>query len=640
MGNCQILDKAIAIISLTAFLSGATATAHTSAPAEIPHDKDCYGYLIASPDASLENARHLDAVVLSVLAKIAQRTAQLQANREFLLHDLRAQDLKSPGQGHLARFQKLILSRQEGFLKNLLNQRTASKIEALASRFADIIVKEGKALAEDITDNYASGVVREPEFNVLNDRLVQRFEEFRTQLAEDFPLPPDLLTSDLTKLAQLTDLRQESVTVNNDLKYSIELPQGQAGATFEPEIATLALRLNPPRTETDRHLRIINSVLLHGAGTNRSNVASWLSLLALAGQAGVQAIAFDLPGSVGEPGIALNSIRNFEEMGIYLELLARHAVDTATDPSLPLVMVGRSMGSTVALMSVIASSRAAFNPRADLWFLMSFSNPLTLDLQTQNVYALKARGDIKSVIEDSLDHSTALADDLQKHLKPVTLAEVSRRDRQTQDTVLFAQGAGDEDGTVPGMPPGSIVEELRQYRDTNLPFAHVYEFADPLAQYKTNGVLPGTNPHNLEGTHFLLSARGNMTPKNRESIPQGIPDKDLPQLRDQHYEVYGLQYAMLDYQIDRSPLTSLRRREELRHKRTLMTGSDQPFAYLSWYIENVINRTDGRKLTLDQILSDSNILPNREFGIEGRIKKIYEFCQAEGNRALDLLSRN
>ena len=539
------------------------------------------------------------------------------------------------------KFTALGLAKQEAFLKNLLIHKTGADIQAFASEFADQVASEGRNLAEKITDDYASGVTQDPDFYLLHDFLVRKFEEFKTELNRRFPVSKDLFTAELENAMLLHAAPNEKVVMSKEGRYSIALPQGQAYVEYEPEIATLVLRLNAPRSEKEKQSRVINGVMAHGAGTNRSNLASFLNLMALAGQSGMQASAYEMSYG-GQRGLGLTSIRKYDEIGVYIELLVKHAIDTAVDPELPLVFFGRSMGATAGLMAVEAASRLNYTSRVDLWALTSYSNPKTLGLQTKNVYAQRDRGEIKGVLEDALEHSDEVAGDLQRHLVRTLPEHVSEDRRQLQDTVLFMQGAADEDGTVPGSAPGAVINELLDYRDDYAPFAHLYEFADPLADYKVDGAIPGMVPQSMEATHFLLSARGNMTDKSREAaVPAHIPEKDLPKLRDQHHEVYALQLAMLDYQIDLSPLTSVKRRQELRQKRIKATGHDKQFAYLAWYVEHVVNRSlpENQKTSLDQIVWDDSILANRDFGVPGRIKKIYEFCKTEEVRTLQLLRR-
>lgn len=457
------------------------------------------------------------------------------------------------------------------------------------------------------------------------------------ELAKAFPdLNADALSL-MQKTLAIKNSNGHEIVKNSDGHYSITLPQVQASATYVPEIATVALRLNPPRSDLER--RLFNTMLGHGAGTANSNENSWAALLAMAGQAGSQAIAFGFPGSVGERGVGPNFLRKSLEVGVYMEKLAEYTRRTAFDPELPLIYIGRSMGSTDGVAYVTAASRLGFTPSIDALILWSFSDPTTLEEQTQNVYAQLARGDIPAVVPESLDHSTARAEDLQAHLSAVRSDELTEREKQIQNRTWLLQGEADEDGNVPSKPFGSVIPGLFHYRNKYLPFAHVYPIYDPLKKYRLKGIIPLTGSQGQEATHFLDSARDNLSEAHRGSYPPEIPEKDLPQLRNQHYETHALNAAALDYEIDLSSVTSGEHREALRQKRLKATGSDKPFAYLAYYVENTVNPRvpEAERMTLEQIVADRRILPHRDSGLYGRMKRVYQFMLDEELREKRLL---
>src|SRR5690606_10164354 len=140
-----------------------------------------------------------------------------------------------------------------------------------------------------------------------------------------------------------------------------------------------------------------------------------------------------------------NSMRSFEEIGVYLQMLSNYARNTAPNPNLPFIHVGRSMGSTDAFMDALMAQAEGIETVTDLYFATSFSNPETFEEQNENVQAQLARGDIAGILQDALDHADVNTIDLQRKLEHLRQSRPNIL-KTFSDRMVFVQGEADEDG--------------------------------------------------------------------------------------------------------------------------------------------------------------------------------------------------
>lgn len=571
------------------------------------------------------------------------QTAYIVDHMDFLKRVLSEEEVLKAGT--LEGFKAKALKQQEFQLKKYLLDRTASLSEKVSSELRELkrnnqraANEEGKILIRQIADDYDSGVTTNLDIPRFHSFLLGKFEAFKVDLQARFPLPAEYLEEgELKKAFELPAHFDESVTLNASQQFQISLPQGKAMGTFYQDIAAIGVYLDPPTSQADWSMRTAMVVNLHGCGTNKSTAASFLRLQPVAAKCGYHSVAYNLPGAAGEDGVGLNSIRKYLEMAAYMEMLNGHAQTLSLKPNMPLVVYGRSMGSTQTFANLIAAQQLGYTPQADVSLMMSFSNPNTLDEQIKNVFAQRDRGDIMGIRDDALEHSMRFANDLQAHVPHLPADRVSLKNRQLQVTFAFIQGLGDEDGVIPGSEI-DIGEELKEYRDHHSPYSPVYIFEDPLAKYKVDGVIEGVNSGILEAAHFLASARDDMMGAEPGSFFSSIPRHLWPQLGSQTRELYGIPWAMLDYLISHCPYTHPEQRERLRKTRFEVTGSNRPFAYLERYVATTINAkvAEGDRKTLYEIVADPFILPHRDSGIYGRMKKLHHWVLAEAKRVSEL----
>jgi hypothetical protein len=524
----------------------------------------------------------------------------------------------------------------EDLTTNLTIQKNKNA-EALASTLLyqhnKVLNDTTQAMVESITDRYLRGEVHEPEFALIEKVLQQTVDNFIDVLKQRYPLEAD------APIAHVKAPKAEDYVEQKDGIFTLTF--SDAVATYEPSIASLVLR----SIRKSNIPSLLNVVQLHGTGTNRSNAASWHTLFPRAIQAGADPYAINLPGAAGTNGIGLNSVRTAGEMDAYLRMSYDWVEKNAQDKSLPMVVMGRSMGATEAAMHMLYGPMNGLPLPADLLYMMSFSNPDTIELQTQNLLVQLEKGQLQGIVKSALDHAVGLTTDFKRNLHVVRPQDLSLAEKQVQDIGILAQGEADQDGVIAG---SNIIAELKGVRDQHFPFAHVYPFEAPQIKYGDAWFDKyKIDPMMSEATHFLQLTLPNFTNENRHLLSKvdtsDIPESDLPKLEDQHHETYAVAFAMLDYQIDLSPITDPNRREALREQRRKATGDDRQFAYLRWFVNHVVNPRQlkilpEQRLTLDQIVGNPSIQPNRAFGAYGRMKKVYLFALSEQKRILELLA--
>ncbi|MCB0350080.1 MAG: hypothetical protein KDD38_02780 [Bdellovibrionales bacterium] len=543
--------------------------------------------------------------------------------------------------------------------KNIDSKQRGATIEEMRvaiikikDRYNKEISEQSRALSEKIHDEYSSGHRSEPNFQEMRNNLLSIYEQMIAELIKRYPLTPAERTKDLQVLLEQPYFFQEAVVKNAQGHYQFEIRQSQAVGVYEPSIGTLVLRLNDKAEQSLLPEQAFVAEFFHGCGTNRSNVASWVALFPMLAQNGTQPFAYNMPGSVGECGIGMNSLRSSQEVGLYINNLAENARETVSNfrlpnggkANLPNIVVGRSAGSTQGLMAALMNYMAQNHtsiPGADLYFLTSFSDPRTMAMQDENLKEQISRGDIKGIVHDALTHFDDAANGFQHHLEKLksTQPEILA---QFGDDVVFVQGEADQDGQFHDGSGRTAFSNLRDYRDQFAPYGHIYEIEDPLKKYRGKGIIDHFSYDSLEATHFLYSNRPNVTENTRDGFPLEIPEADLPKLRDQSYEVFALKFGMMDYLIDFSPKISAAKKSELQHKRYLLTGSSKPFSYLNWYIKEKLDHKVPQfdDLTLEKIVNDDSIHPSRRSGVPGRVKKVYNYILNEAERVKQLDKQN
>jgi hypothetical protein len=521
---------------------------------------------------------------------------------------------------------------KEYLIRDAQSNLAKSQNEALVNAIVAELV-DGES---GMKNRYLRGQTSHPEWAVFENALQGLLDKYVFDLNQRFPIEKPLGMT----LKPAPHARDYVVLDENG---NISATFGDEVVAYQKEIA--ALVMTSPRQAQRPGRRLINLAEFHGVGSNQSNLVSYKELMAKATQSAFDPQAVDMPMSIGSNGLGANSIETPAEMDEYLNMIFGFVGKTAADRSLPMIALGRSMGATELAMSMYYSPKVGREVLPDLLYMMSFSDPATIETQKENLLFQYAQGQIKSVVENALDQAIRMTDQFKEEMKEVNLRDLSALEMQTQDRGIFAQGEADEDGVIPGSPPGAIITALKSHRDRFSPFAHVYAFEAPQLKYgedwwKKYGIKPDIS----EGTHFLLSSVVNMTDKNRGHIPMEVPEKDLPKLEDQQFEVYALAYAMLDYQIDRSPITPMARRTELLRKRVIATGNHAPFAYLRWYVDEIVNPRQKQIstqpiLSFQEIISNPNIHPGRDSGVYGRILRVYNFVLSEQQRVQDLLQQ-
>lgn len=544
-------------------------------------------------------------------------------------------------------FTVLSCKQQEGYFRETL----ASRISYTKKVLLDSLSKKIEPTLSKISSDYSKGITNEPNFSLLVSELVSLSTSFNAQLVTEHQVTESKLLNTTSMQTALNEYLENVVYVNSNGQYEMQLPHIQSVAIYVPEIGSLIMMPNQKVVDKiyqKQGKAAFASVYFHGAGTLRSSIASWGTLMSRLLQNGTIPIAIDMPGSLGNRGVSMGSLRTTEEIGLYIgHQIEKQVRKILKDENLPLYFVGRSAGATQSFASALFE-KIYQHSSTNLYFLSSFSNPLTDEEQVKNIYAKLARGEIDTIVKESLNASHELDMDMLK-----VMDQIQKQNPKFfalfGDNIVFPQGQDDEDGAPQSADSKGAVGELVVFRDRYAPLAHIYEFDTPNEKLRKADLLKDQSdprgkahitPDRLEGTHFLYSAMDNVKPESRGPFSQAISDVDLPKLRDQFVELNALKYAMLDYQIDLSPTVSVAEKNRQKQLRVLATNSaDQPDGYLRWYVNNVLSQqnVDLGGQNFDQIISNTKIRAGREDGVPGRIKRVYQYWIKEAARVRRLV---
>lgn len=381
----------------------------------------------------------------------------------------------------------------------------------------------------------------------------------------------------------------------NKNRVELVLESEKARAYYEPELGTVVLEpLNGSRVNGVAP----TIVLYHGAGTNKSNVASWKTLIQTFVNLGFNVHAIDLPAA--GLGMGLSGVDDTTD---YIDYHLRWVRRNLVKADEPLMILGRSMG---AVKSNVHSKLKGLNAVVTAYVNMSFSNPRTIHLQTQNVLRQQDEGIVDGVVKEALDEANRFSEGYAKALdrtyekQPTTFILDSLFE-------LFLQGNFDEDGGR------TVVDDLTKFNGKFSPLSHVYLFKSPLLgahitwdEVGNGKPLPAAIWDEDEATHFLASARSNLTKVQWRSLVHGwmqrdevranpaffskleklleIPEEELPKLTDQTRESVGAVWGLLDFIADlHSNIPAVEARARLlRAHRARFTGG---VSYLAWYFE-------------------------------------------------------
>lgn len=545
-----------------------------------------------------------------------------------------------------AKFGEMSLKQQEGYFRENLSRRIKDLNAAAMSRLAN----EASLTIAKIDSDYTKGLSLEPDFDSLRQTLIRMYSEYVEGLGRDYGITDPSLVNTAAYTQLINNYFDNIVYKNADGNWEIQLSMAQSIAYYEPEIGALVMLPNAKAIE-----KVVNtygkaafaSVYFHGGGSLRSSIASWTSLMPRILQNGTIPVAIDMPGSLGNRGVSMYSLRTAEEVGTYIGQKIQKLVRRITNAKdLPFEVVGRSSGATQAFAAALAN-KGKVQEAPIQYILSSFSNPLTGEEQTKNLRDKVARGEIDFIVEESLDAANKLSENL---LVVMDRKLQSSPDffKRFGDDLLYMQGEDDEDGAPQSAESLGVVGELERFRRKYSPLGHIYVMDTPNQALRAAGLLKDVTdkegkrhitPERLEGTHFLYSGLDNVRENARGPFSPNIPASDLPQMRDQFAEVFAMKYAFMDYQIDLSPVVTPKQRAALEQQRYLLTGSRQKSGYLRWFVNRVLPTQNANlgNMDLDQILLNSHIEAGRKYGIPGRIKRVHQYWIKEAQRVRGLL---
>lgn len=416
---------------------------------------------------------------------------------------------------------------------------------------------EAKALLEPLMTQMSDYIRGSPALaGVAPNKITSTYDEFvqaKTLSASELPPVPK---------ARLNDNGVPEVVIN----------QIGVRAYYDTELGTVVLESSAGMFAKENGMMV---ALDHGDGTTLSNASSWKYILPklIAGNLNVAAINLPMAG-IGMPIKGLHGTIEYSDRRFKI---MRARADNAGKSFLPLVHIGRSMGAQKGLAHALL--REGEGNLVDMYVLMSISNPHTIAEQIVLVNEQVANGTIKGVVKDMLDNAAEISAELRN-----VIALIKKKDPKSLETmgegVLALQGRGDRDGGV------TVMDDLVKLRDDMAPMMLIYEFNDPLAQYKVPGI-EKMSDENLEAQHNLFSNYPNMTPAEAQRLFPMVSAADRPMIADQHFEAVGAIYGMGDFIAEtRSPNPAMQRRAaKFRAYRKQVTGSEDR-KLLDWYRES------------------------------------------------------
>jgi hypothetical protein len=362
----------------------------------------------------------------------------------------------------------------------------------------------------------------------------------------------------------------------------LEIKSSKLYARYSPKLGATFLSTRPNPHTVNAHRPVF--ALWHGDGTTRSNVASWRSLLAFYEANGFNALAQSMPIAGGPRVSSMRDTITFLDE-------SNQQIRKEIGPEQPLLVGGRSMGSAKGFLhSMLFGGK---EDPVDAYFLISYSNPMTMELQTASVYQQVKAGLFSGLIKESLQSATRISKETLAMLK----AAKSRNPKAFEtfgNNIVFFQGDSDADGGP------TVMEDLKAFLAEFAPLAHLREYHMPAAQREAyekilrgevavfkdlNGNDIRVEEDMLEGQHFIHS--------NRDDNPVGAPKtQTLQSLADI--------YRFMDYLAD-GPGEGLQwptERERLAQARfkASRAKSGAGYSFFKWYI----NDLKSRKVNIDE----------------------------------------
>lgn len=336
-------------------------------------------------------------------------------------------------------------------------------------------------------------------------------------------------------------------------------------------------------------------VAWHGDGTTQSNAGSFRSTLPLIGNAGFNVFAVALPNSGPIPSVAMD-FTALEDVSAHMRAIYARIQERDPMQSRPMVAFGRSAGSTKGQFDFFLQEvlyplvQPGYQPQApvDAFVLSSFSNPDTLEDQIKSVYEQYEAG-LFEIVEESLTSFQGMAAEYRQLLAALRDVDSPLLQAIAMDRVLLLQGVSDEDGGP------HVIREHDKFRGSYMPRAHNIIFQNPLLnpdkypELVRNGVIDvkKVSPEVLEGTHFLLSSRDDLSEADIRKIFPGIniDPADYPKLKTQSLHVFAATYIHLDYLADLSPFRDLPGHREVADRIRANRAKIGTKTYLEWVLK-------------------------------------------------------
>ena len=222
-------------------------------------------------------------------------------------------------------------------------------------------------------------------------------------------------------------------------RFEAQLKDTKAAVTYKPELDTAIV--HHKNGEVLPKSKFI-AIALHGAGSQHSNSGSWIHNVPTFEAIGGSLIAPDVPGASLAPG--------YDGANGYIEHVHRIIEHYKKTYNLPIVLVGRSFGSTMA-----RELSLKYPNDANVIILGSYSNPFTTPEQIENLKAQERRKEI-TIFWPSLQGYVDITKDIRKRLRQRN-TQYPSKNRNGQTNVFYIQGDEDQDGG------NNVIEDLKSF---------------------------------------------------------------------------------------------------------------------------------------------------------------------------------
>lgn len=308
----------------------------------------------------------------------------------------------------------------------------------------------------------------------------------------------------------------------------------------------------------------------HGDSSAKSTLQSWVKVFGKVARYFLNpwAVDFSIMGPFPQEKTLVGFAKRIRNV---VNAIHRECCVRADGQVSPLIIYGRSMGSTRAYLYALVSHLKGWANREVFTVLSSSTLPHRIEEEAKVKRRQAAAGMVEGFVEASLKSAEVFAGKIQAQYLNFwnDISHNSKGSRNLErfgDDILIQQGTADADAGP------SAKSDILEFRRKHLPLGHVYILENPILEkvarlygasskeYKDFfDALTLVDPNKIEASHFLLSNRERASIREiREAlVEQGVSEtfldsldlteKDAAEMRLLFLQVVSSLYSMMDY---------------------------------------------------------------------------------------------